>query len=172
MSYIVLLHCYILYCSCVQAVTHCVSNCLTWCSIGSPQRRSIDPLVVSLSVAGVVVVVTLLAVLTAAVIWAKMRRQKRARQGDVRMDTLWNNSWLDSTLSIMLTYVSGLGHSLAWLELLWNTKHSMTVIVHPALMYSCIYVLYIHDLYSVKLKLIIIYLYINVSRGRLSLGWL
>ena len=48
----------------------------------------IDPLVVPLSVAGVVVVVTLMAVLTAAVIWAKMKRQKAARQGDVRMDTL------------------------------------------------------------------------------------
>ncbi len=49
----------------------------TCCSVGSPQRRGVDPLVVSVSVAGVFIAVVLLGVLVAAVILAKIRSGKR-----------------------------------------------------------------------------------------------
>ena len=51
--------------------------CIIYCSIGSPQRRGVDPLVVSVSVAGVLFAVVLLGVLVAAVILAKIKSGKR-----------------------------------------------------------------------------------------------
>ena len=52
-------------------------SCIIYCSIGSPQRRGVDPLVVSVSVGGVFIAVVLLGVLVAAVILAKIRSGKR-----------------------------------------------------------------------------------------------
>ena len=60
----------------------------TLSAVGSPQRSAVDPLVVSLSVIGVVVAVTLLAVLVGAVIQAKIRKTKKGEQGDIPMESL------------------------------------------------------------------------------------
>ena len=57
-------------------------------SVGSPQRSAVDPLVVSLSVIGVVVAVALLAVLVGAVIQAKIRNKKKGEQSDIPMESL------------------------------------------------------------------------------------
>ena len=61
---------------------------LLYPAVGSPQRSAVDPLVVSLSVIGGVVAVTLLAVLVGAVIQAKIRSNKKREQGIISMESL------------------------------------------------------------------------------------
>ena len=65
-----------------------VTGLLLYSAVGSPQRSAVDPLVVSLSVIGVAVAVTVLAVLVGAVIQAKIRNKKKGEQSDIPMESL------------------------------------------------------------------------------------
>ena len=65
-----------------------VTGLFLYSAVGSPQRSAVDPLVVSLSVIGGVVAVTLLAVLVGAVIQAKIRNKKKKEEGNIPMESL------------------------------------------------------------------------------------